>query len=215
MIPKRYSLVFGTFLLSMLLYVDRVCIAVAGNSVSADLRLTPTQFGWVLSAFALGYALCQTPSGMLVDRFGPRRILTAVVTFWSVFTALTAVAWNLASLLVFRVLFGAGEAGAFPGCARAFYSWLPMSERGLAQGINFSGSRLGAAFALPVVAAMISAFGWRQSFVVLAVVGFVWALFWHSWFRDRPEDDRRLSDSERSLILSTRQEMASEDETPA
>ncbi len=208
MIPKRYWLVFGTFLLSMLLYVDRVCIAVAGKEVVADLRLTPTQFSWVLSAFALGYALCQTPSGILADRFGPRRILTAVVIFWSIFTALTAMAWNLVSLLVFRVLFGAGEAGAFPGCARAFYSWLPMTERGLAQGINFSGSRLGAAFALPVVAAMIAGFGWRLSFVVLAVIGFAWAIFWYSWFRDRPEDDPSLSESEKSLILETRQQAA-------
>jgi MFS transporter, ACS family, glucarate transporter len=212
MIPKRYWLVFGTFLLSMLLYVDRVCIAVAGTSVSTDLQLTSTQFSWVLSAFALGYALCQTPSGILADRFGPRRILTAVVTFWSLFTGLTAMAWNLTSLLLFRVLFGAGEAGAFPGCARAFYSWLPISERGLAHGINFSGSRLGAAFALPVVAAMVSAFGWRQSFVVLAVVGFAWAIFWYNWFRDRPEDDPRISEAEKSLILSTRQQASSEEE---
>ena len=213
--PKRYWLVVGTFSLSMLLYVDRICISSAKEGVTGDLGLSDTQFSWILSAFALGYALCQTPAGLLADRFGPRRILTAVVSFWSLFTGLTAAAWSFWSMLVFRFLFGAGEAGAFPGCARAFYSWLPMSERGLAQGINFSGSRLGAAFALPAVGAMIYAMGWRASFVVLAVVGFVWAVFWYGWFRDTPEEHPRISEEERDLILRTRQQAATgEDDTP-
>jgi len=77
------------------------------------------QFGWALSAFAFGYALLQTPSGMAADRLGARRILAAIVAIWSVFTGLTALAWNFVSLLVIRFLFGAGEAGAFPGMARA------------------------------------------------------------------------------------------------
>ena len=111
--------------------------------------------GWVMAAFTLGYALCQTPAGLLADRLGPRRVLTAVVTFWSLLTAATGAAWNFASILVARFLFGAGEAGAFPGCARTFYSWLPVSERGLAQGINFSGSRLGAALAMPLIGWLI------------------------------------------------------------
>jgi len=215
MIPKRYWLVFGTFLLSMLLYVDRVCISSAEEAVSRDLGLSETQFSWVLSAFALGYALCQTPAGMLADRFGPRRILSAVVTFWSLFTGLTAAAWNFASMLVFRFLFGAGEAGAFPGCARAFYTWLPMSERGLVQGINFSGSRLGAAFALPLVAGMVARLGWRPSFIVLAVVGFVWATFWYYWFRDDPERHPRIATEELDLILRTRQQaVTGQEEAP-
>ncbi len=203
--PKRYWLVVGTFLLSMLLYVDRVCISAAEHAIRGDLGFSKEQFGWILSAFALGYALCQTPGGLLADRFGPRRILTAVVCFWSLFTGLTAAARGFGTMLVVRFLFGAGEAGAFPGCARAFYSWMPMSERGLAQGINFSGSRLGAAVALPMVAAMVEGLGWRPSFVILAVVGLVWAVFWFLWFRDDPTDHPRISEAEREWILQHRQ----------
>lgn len=203
--PVRYLLVASTFLLSMLLYVDRVCISAAKGAVAADLGLSDKQFGWVLSAFALGYALLQTPAGVMADRFGPRRVLTAVVSVWSAFTGLTALAQNLWSLVLARFLFGAGEAGAFPGCARAFYAWLPMAERGLAQGINFSGSRLGAAFALPAVAAMIGALGWRPSFFILAAVGFVWAAAWYAWFTDDPAQHAGLSAAERALILSSRQ----------
>ena len=93
----------------------------------------------MLSAFALGYALFQTPTGMLADRYGPRLVLAAVVVVWSAFTGLTGAVAGLAALLVVRFLFGAGEAGAFPGMARAIYAWIPMRERGLAQGVNFSG----------------------------------------------------------------------------
>ena len=204
--PKRFLLVFGTFLLAMLLYIDRVCISAAEKEVAASLDLTDTQMGWVMSAFALGYALCQIPSGMLADRFGPRRILTVVVCSWSLFTALTAAAWNFLSMLVVRFLFGAGEAGAFPGCARAIFSWVPMAERGFVQGINFSGGRLGAAFALPLVALMVTEWGWQRSFLLLGAVGFAWAVFWYFWFRDDPTEHSSISEEEKAHILETRQQ---------
>lgn len=185
-IPIRYLIIVGTFLLTLLLYIDRICISVAKDSLASDLGMSDKQMGWILSAFALGYALFQTPSGMMADRFGPRKILTAIVTFWSVFTALTGVAWNFISLFFTRLFFGIGEAGAFPGISRAVFSWIPLKERGFVTGINFSGSRLGAAFALPVVALMIQSFGWRISFLILAAAGFIWALIWYLWFRDEP-----------------------------
>jgi len=204
-LAKRVVLVAGTFSLSLLLYIDRVCISAAKDPIASDLELNDTQMGWVLSAFALGYALFQTPSGLLADRFGPRRVLTAVVAFWSLFTGLTGAAVNFFTLFLYRLVFGVGEAGAFPGIARATFSWIPMRERGLVTGINFSGSRLGAAFALPAVAWMVGAFGWRTSFYFLAAVGFVWAVFWYVWFRDDPAQHRRISQRELEYILSHRQ----------
>jgi ACS family glucarate transporter-like MFS transporter len=214
-VPTRYWLVFGMFMLSVLLYVDRVCISSAKSDIASELKFTDTQMGWVLSIFALGYAVFQVPSGLLADRFGPRCILSVVVTAWSVFTALTAAAQGFVSMLLCRFFFGAGEAGAFPGCARAVYSWIPMSERGLAQGFMFSGARFGAALTLPVVAWMVSRLGWRASFVALGVVGVLWACFWYLWFRDNPESHPRISDAEKELILRTRQQaLAGQDDAP-
>jgi MFS transporter, ACS family, glucarate transporter len=201
----RWLIVFATFLLSVLLYVDRVCISVAKDSVSTDLGLTETQIGWVFGAFALGYAIFQTPGGWFADRLGPRRVLAMIVVAWSTFTGLTAVANSYLSMLAVRFLFGAGEAGAFPGMSRAIYSWIPMSERGRVQAINFSGSRIGAAFTLPLISWLIVSWGWRSTFVLLMLIGFVWSLVWFLFFRDDPKEAGWLSETERDYILSTRQ----------
>lgn len=208
MIPKRFLLVVGTFALAVLLYVDRVCISTAKGPITQELGLSDKEFGWILSAFALGYALFQTPTGMLADRLGPRSILSVVVALWSLFTGLTATAWNLTSMLVIRFFFGAGEAGAFPGMARAIFAWLPMKERGVATGVNFAGGRLGAAFAMPVIAGMVDWLGWKQSFVVLMVIGFAWSVAWYWWFRDDPATHPRISPEERNYILEQRQPAA-------
>jgi ACS family glucarate transporter-like MFS transporter len=205
MIGGRHVLVLGTFLLAVLLYVDRVCISTARDPITRDLGLTDTEFGWALSSFALGYALFQAPTGALADRYGPRLVLTAVVVLWSAFTGLTGAATGLAALLAVRFLFGAGEAGAFPGMARAIYAWIPMRERGVAQGVNFAGARVGAAVALPAIAGMVEALGWRETFVVLMLVGFVWAVVWFVAFRDDPAAHPALGAAERELILATRQ----------
>ncbi len=205
---KRHLLVTGTFLLTLLLYVDRICISVAKDPISKELALSDAAMGWVMSAFALGYALLQTPSGMLADRLGPRKVLAAIVTLWSVFTTLTAYAWNFVSLLVIRLLFGAGEAGAFPGISRAVYSWIPLKERGLITGINFSGSRLGAAFALPALSVLMASWGWKSTFFLLGLIGVVWALVWYWLFRDKPEDHPGITAEEKNYIIQHRQPAA-------
>lgn len=213
-IAVRHVFVLATFLVSVLLYVDRACISTAKDTIARDLGLSETEMGWVLSAFALGYALFQTPTGMLADRLGPRRVLAAVVVFWSVFTGLTAAAFNLASLLVVRFLFGAGEAGAFPGMARTAYSWFPVQERGVIQGINFSGGRLGAALALPVMALAVETLGWQLSFTILMLLGFVWAAGWYWSFRDDPAEHALVSAAELEYIRAHRQQSVSQAAQP-
>ncbi|NHF58825.1 MFS transporter [Flavobacteriaceae bacterium TP-CH-4] len=200
--PVRFKMVFGTFLLAMIVLFDRILLSVAKDPVAESLQLSDKQMGWAMSIFALGYALFQTPAGLLADKYGPRKVLTAVVALWSLFTALTGAVWNYAVLMVVRFLFGAGEAGAFPGMARAIYSWIPLQERGIVNGINFSGGRIGAAFALPMVAWLIDAVGWRLTFVILGGVGLLWGLVWYIWFRDNPEDHRGMSGVEVAYIQS-------------
>lgn len=183
---RRFAVVFALFVLAMITYIDRVCISSAKEAIASEMSLSDTAMGLAFSAFALGYALAQIPSGWFADRAGPRVALATVVGAWSLLTALTGAAWNLSSLIVIRFLFGLGEAGAFPGSARAIVNWLPAGERGRANGALFSGSRLGAALAFPLLAWMLGRWGWRLSFLILGVLGIAWAVAWLMWFRDHP-----------------------------
>jgi MFS transporter, ACS family, glucarate transporter len=172
--------------LSFLTIVDRVCISAAKTNMSGELGITDTTFGWVFGAFAFGYTLMMVPSGWLVDRYGPRKMLTLMVLLWSLLTAATGWVNAAATLLLVRFLFGIAEAGAFPGAARAMGNWLPIHERGLALGLLNTGSRLGAAFGLWAISFCVTNWGWRFSFLLLGVIGIFWAITWFAWFRDHP-----------------------------
>src|SRR5215813_12119260 len=107
----RHGVLGLLFLLSIITYVDRVCISVAGPRMQADLGLSPRDWGLVTGVFTLSYALFEIPSGALADRIGARRVLTRIVLWWSAFTALTGAANSFMALLATRFFFGAGEAG--------------------------------------------------------------------------------------------------------
>ena len=196
----RWCVVSGLFVLSFLTIVDRVAISAAKKEIAHDLTISDVSFGWIFGAFALGYALFQIPAGWLVDRYGPRAFLTCAVVLWSIFVGLTPLAWGIAVLILIRFAFGMAEAGAYPGASRAFYAWLPRPERGTAQGILFTGSRLGAAFGLAITSLIMVRAGWRLSFTLLAAVGVIWAAAWFLWFRDDPAEKRGLSASELAHI---------------
>ncbi len=150
-----------------------------------DLHLNTIQMGYVFSAFGLTYAAMEIPSGWLIDRFGPRLVLTRVVVCWSFFTAATGLAWNFASMLIARLLFGAGEAGCFPGLAKTFSNWLPPEERARAEGWKAASARWGGAAAPLLVVTLYASLGWRVTFVIFGAIGFAWAAFFYALFRDR------------------------------
>lgn len=197
---QRFVLIGILFFHSVNTYMDRACISSAAKYIMKDLNISPEVWGIILGIFAVGYALFQVPSGWFADKFGARKGLTIVVSVWSVFTALTGAAANAVQMLVLRFLFGAGEAGAFPGAAQAFFRWLPVKERGIAHGINFSGSRLGAALSLFLMPWLILKIGWRLMFVANGLVGVVWATIWLLWFRDNPKDNKHINTEELEYI---------------
>jgi ACS family glucarate transporter-like MFS transporter len=199
-----------TVALAFLTYMDRVCISVTAPAILRDLRLTTIQMGFVFSAFTSAYALFEIPTGWWADRIGSRRVLTRIVTWWSIFTGLTGVAWNFPSLIALRALFGAGEAGAWPTVARALSRWFPAQERGTAQGIFFMGAHLGGGLTPLLVAAIAHRLGWRSTFPLLSVFGFVWAAFWFRWFRDEPRDHASVTAEELAWIEAGGRSMPAE-----
>ena len=196
----RFTLLRFAFALSAVTYLDRVCIATAATSIREELHLSAVQMGWIFSAFTLAYAVFEIPSGWLGDTIGPRKVLTRIVLWWSAFTMATGAAWNYISLLAFRFLFGAGEAGAFPNASRSFSQWFPTAERGRAHGIIFMGTRLGGALAPPLAIALIAAAGWRASFWIFGSLGVFWAVFWWRWFRDDPSKHPSVNARELQVI---------------
>ena len=192
------------FALMVITYLDRVCIAATASVMSEELGLSMSQMGQVLSAFVLGYVLFEVPGGWLADRFGARALLTRIVIWWSVFTALTGAVWSYASLIAVRFLFGCGEAGAFPGTTSALSRWFPGSERGRAQAIVMVGSRLGGALAPGLVIWLMGATGWRPVYGLFALLGAVWAMAWTRWYRNTPEEHPSVGRSELAEIRAGR-----------
>ena len=202
LIKIRYWVLTLLFFLSIIVYLDRVSISLTGVRIKAELGLSNEQFGWVLAAFALSYALFEVPTGIMGDRLGPRKILTRVVLWWSLFTALTGAANGLISLLVIRFLFGAGEAGAYPNSSIVVSNWFPKSQTGMAQAFIWAAGRIGGAMAPWIVIPIAASFGWRMSFYVLGMIGLVWVIIWFAWFRNHPSEMRSVSQSELAEIQS-------------
>lgn len=186
----------------MITYMDRVVIGSAVPSIQREFGFSLVTIGWILSSFRWGYALFQIPGGWLGDRLGPRSALGIIVTWWSVFTSMTALAWSAGSMAVFRFLFGVGESGAFPIATRALSRWILPSERGFAQGITHAGSRFGAALTPPIVVAIIAAYGWRAAFVSFGALGILWSAAWIYYYRDSPNEHEGANTAERRLITS-------------
>ena len=196
----RHTVLAMTMVLGAITYLDRVTISVTRPDVARDLGLSPTQMGYVFSAFYLAYALFEIPTGWWGDRVGTRRVLTRIVCWWSAFTVLTGVTFSFSSLVAIRFLFGAGEAGALPNVARTFARWFPRQERGTAQGIFFMSMHLAGGLTPLLVTALLASFKWRTLFALFGSLGFVWSVAWYRWFRDAPSEHPGVGAAERELI---------------
>jgi MFS family permease len=190
--------------LAAVTYLDRVCISVLAPDIARDLGLTKIQLSFVFSAFAVAYAAFEIVTAWWGERIGPRRVLTRIVAWWSCFTIGTSFAWNYSSLLAIRFLFGAGEAGAWPNAALAFSRWIPVNERGRAQGFFFAAAHLSGGLTPLLVGALLPRMSWRAIFAACGAVGFVWAAAWFRWFRDEPRDHARVNSAEAELIETGR-----------
>jgi MFS family permease len=226
----RYGVLGFACALSMITYLDRVCIASAAPEIVRALGLhTISDLKMAFTAFAFAYAIFEIPSGWLGDVLGPRGVLIRIVLWWSVFTALTGAAGlslaglgiGLTALIVIRFLFGIGEAGAYPNITRALHNWFPFTERGFAQGAVWMAGRLMGGLTpllwwLLVVGitrtvrladgsegtqvVLAPVLNWRETFWVFGACGVVWCVLFALWFRNRPEQKAGVNEAELALI---------------
>lgn len=193
---KRYGVLGFLMSLSAITFLDRLAVAIAGPRIQDDLHIPLEKWGWVLGAFALAYGLFEIPSGAAGDRLGQRRVLTRIVAWWSVFTALTAAATGFVQLMVTQFLFGAGEAGAYPNASGVIARWFPKAERARAQGAVWGASRVGGALSPLLIVPAMRVAGWRGTFCALSALGVIWAFAWRVWVHDVPSEQPGIQAAE-------------------
>jgi MFS transporter, ACS family, glucarate transporter len=204
-LPMRALLVFWLFLLSAIAFLDRTNISIAGPQISREFGLGNVRLGWVISAFLVGYAASQVLAGWAAVRLGARRALTLGVLWWGAFTLATAlvppgIRGALWVLIAVRCGLGVGEAIIYPASNQFVARWIPVSERGRANGVIFAGVGAGAGLTPPLLVAIIAAHGWRAAFWFSAVLGVIAGMVWFVIARDTPEEHPLISKEELRTI---------------
>jgi len=180
-------------------YFDRVNLSVSQAALTASFGITAITFGWLSGAYSFTYAALQLPIGVILDKFGIRRVGRLSTFLWSLASFAAAASPGLAGLFGARLLLGVGEASTFPANAKAIGSWFPPEERSFATSINDSAAKFSSAIGVPALGMLLLWFGWRWSFVATGVVSFSYfLLFWHV-YRD-PLHDPKLTEVERHYI---------------
>ncbi|MCG4255129.1 MFS transporter [Acetobacter senegalensis] len=208
MTKGRYRLVIAVllFALGMINYTDRAAVGILAPQIQRDLHISPSQLGWVFSAFFFSYAIFAFLGGYLSDKFGPKRTFGVAVVSWSVFCSLTGAVATLTPLIIVRLFFGASEGPMNSTTNRMVTNWFPRKETARALGFTLSGQNLGSAVAAPLVISLSYFFGWRLAFVALGAIGVIWCVLWLAFASDRPAESRHVTPEELTHITSDRSE---------
>ncbi|MHA6198613.1 MFS transporter [Pseudomonas wadenswilerensis] len=180
----RYLILFMLFLVTTINYADRATISIAGSSLQKDLGIDAVTLGYIFSAFGWAYVLGQIPGGWLLDRFGSKKVYAFSIFTWSLFTVLQGfvgympVANAIIALFMLRFLVGFAEAPSFPGNARIVAAWFPTAERGTASAIFNSAQYFATVLFAPLMGWIVHAWGWEHVFIVMGVMGILFAGVW-------------------------------------
>ncbi|MBN2610021.1 MAG: MFS transporter [Bacteroidales bacterium] len=203
---KRNIVLTLLVIIGVITFLDRINISVASTAIMKDLDISEKNWGWILGAFIATYGLFQMPLGLWGDLQGQRKVLGIIVLWWSLFTILTGFANGFVALLLIRLMFGIGEAGAYPCMTGSISRWFPAGESGKAQGYIWAASRVGGALTPFVVYPVINTYGWRMAFYLLGIVGVLWVIAWYLKYRDQPSEVRGITSEELKIIESGKQD---------
>ncbi len=206
-------------MMSFIAYVLRTNLSFAAPDMMADLGLSEMQWGYVMAAFTAGYTIFQFPGGVLGDRLGPRRMLTAIAVMWAILTAATSfvpgrdgfsVTLVIAALIGVRFLVGATHAPTFPVVNASVVRWFPPGGWALPLGLSSTGLTLGGAAGAIVVPLMVAQYGWRPTFLIIAPLGLVIAVMWWRYARDDPREHPGVNEAEAEFIEAGRGDLQAE-----
>jgi len=196
----RWLMIGLVFLATVINYIDRQTVSVLKTSISQDLGLSNADYAAVQNSFLLFYGISQMVSGRLYDIIGTRLGFVFSIVVWSLAALAHATARTATAFGVFRAALGFGEAGNWPGAAKVVGEWFPVRERALGMGIFNTGAAVGGALSPPIIAWLATVYGWRMTFVLTGVLGFIWLALWLVLFQT-PARHRWISESERAHIL--------------
>ena len=179
------------FLAGVVNYLDRSALSIAAPFITEDLHLSPTQMGIVFSSFSVGYAIFNFIGGMASDKYGAKLTLFVAMVVWSLFSGSIALAFSLTSLIVIRVLFGMGEGPLSATINKMVNNWFPSDKRASAIGLANSGTPLGGAISGPIVGIIALNYGWKISFILIMVIGLLWAAGWWIFIKDKPAGESK------------------------
>ena len=196
---RRYLTLIMIFITVVICYVDRANLAVASAHIQEEFGITKAEMGYVFSAFAWLYTLCQIPGGWFLDRVGSRLTYFIAIFGWSVATLFQGFATGLMSLIGLRAITGVFEAPAFPTNNRMVTSWFPEHERASAVGFYTSGQFVGLAFLTPLLIWIQEMLSWHWVFIVTGGIGIVWSLIWFKVYQP-PRQTKSISKAELDYI---------------
>ncbi|QIL90640.1 MFS transporter [Microbulbifer sp. SH-1] len=198
----RWTIVTLVAIATIINYIDRTALSVMWPGIADDLGMNSHDYANIMSVFLIAYAVGQAVFGRVFDAVGTRIGFMLSIVVWSISIALHALATSVTSFSIFRTLLGFGEAGNWPGATKANAEWFPAKERALAQGIFGAGASAGSIIAPPLVAFLYAFLGWQATFVVVALLGFVWLVPWLIIYKSGPDSHPWITQEERELILS-------------
>jgi len=180
-------------------YFDRVNLSVSRDALQASFGISAVMFGYLSSAYNWTYALLQLPSGLLLDRFGVRRVGIVSTVIWSAASFAAAICTGVGGLFGARFLLGIGEAPTFPANAKAIGYWFPKDERSLATATFDAAAKFSSAIGIPLLGLLLFYFGWRWNFAATGFISLVYFALFYAFYRN-PSKDKLLTDAEREFI---------------
>ncbi|MED4071659.1 MFS transporter [Priestia endophytica] len=195
------------FLAGVINYLDRSALSIAAPFIQEDLSLSATEMGIIFSSFSVGYAIFNFLGGVASDKYGAKLTLFVAMIIWSLFSGALVLAVGFISMIVIRILFGMGEGPLSATISKMVNNWFPPSNRATVIGLTNSGTPLGGAISGPIVGFIALSYGWRISFIVIMIIGLIWAFLWWKFVKERPQAaEGKASLSSKQVAVSAENE---------
>jgi sugar phosphate permease len=197
---RRKSIIMLLIIDYFVMFVARSGMAICGPTLMKTYGWNTLQFGWISTAFFIGYAITMFPAGELSDKFGGGRLLMFGTLWWAVFSFLTPMGTTLGMMMLLRILVGIGQGVIIPANFSVLANWIPKGESGKSSGILQMGCPAGIALSMIAAATIIEHFGWKCVFYLYALLGPVWCIIWFISGSDHPAQDKKITDAELAYI---------------